>query len=219
MGMQTSKSEVLKKSLVGEFTTSKGEAPTLTEVRRWENSSWKKVHGLNIYEMGEGHFLFEFACKETVEQEVEGDWVWINLPVKMQWWSPTVCRSAGRDITDAIWIRVVGLPLNFWEHHTFKAIGDFCGGWIETEEETQLRNHLKWARIRIKGKGSNVPKEVTIDDGSLLYTMQVWTEAPAKVDVGEDEIQDSSEKFFTQRSPINGPKGSEEDSVLLIGTA
>ncbi|WMV44637.1 hypothetical protein MTR67_038022 [Solanum verrucosum] len=208
-------SEVLKKSLVGEFMTSKGEAPTLTEVRGWASSLWKKVHGLNIYDMGEGFFLFEFASKVTAEQVVEGDWVWRNLPVKMQWWSPTVCALAGGDRTNAIWIRVVGLPLHFWEHHTFKAIGDFCGGWIETEEETQLRNHLKWARIKIKGNGSDVPKEVTIDDGAFLYTMQVWTEAPARVTVGEN----NSEKGFTQRSPIDGPKVFVEDSVVLRGAA
>ncbi|KAK6776326.1 hypothetical protein RDI58_027327 [Solanum bulbocastanum] len=76
--------------------------------------------------MGEGFFLFEFASKVTAEQVVKGDWVWRNLLVKMQWWSPTVCASAGGDRTNAIWIRVVGLPLHFWEHHTFKAIEDFC---------------------------------------------------------------------------------------------
>ncbi|KAH0745972.1 hypothetical protein KY285_007629 [Solanum tuberosum] len=210
-------SEVLKKSLVGEFMTSKGEAPTLTEVRRWASSLWKKVHGLNIYDMGEGFFLFEFAFKVTSEQVVEGDQVWRNLPVKMQWWSPTVCASAGGDRTNAIWIRVVDLPLHFWEHHTFKAIGDFCGGWIETEKETQLRNHLKWARIKIKGNRSDVPKEVTINDGVFLYTIQVWTEAPAKVTVGENNIRSSSEKVFTQRFPIDGPKVFVEDSVVLRG--
>lgn len=145
-------SEVLKKSLVDEFMFSKGEVPTLTEVRRWANSLWKNVHGLNIYEMREGQFLFEFASKVTTEQVVEGDWVWRNLLVKRQWWNLAVSTSVGERL-NAVWIRVVGLPLHFWKQHTFKAIGDFCGGWIETEDETPLRNHLKWAKIRIKENG------------------------------------------------------------------
>lgn len=157
-----------------------------------EKSSWS-VHLCN----GEGLFLFEFASKVTMEQVVEGDQVWRNFLVKMQLWSSIVCTSARREIPNTIWIRVVGLPLHFWEHHTFKAIEDFCGGWIETEEETQLRNHLKWARIKIKGNGSEVPKEVTIDDGSLLYTMHVWTEVPARVVTGKDEIQNFGQEVFT----------------------
>uniref|UniRef100_M1AIE8 Hydroxyproline-rich glycoprotein GAS31 n=1 Tax=Solanum tuberosum TaxID=4113 RepID=M1AIE8_SOLTU len=32
---------------------------------------------------------------------------------------------------------------------TFRAIGDHSGGWMEMEE-TQLRTHLKWERVRIK---------------------------------------------------------------------
>ncbi|KAH0675595.1 hypothetical protein KY285_023396 [Solanum tuberosum] len=76
-------------------------------------------------------------------------------------------------------------PLHLWAQKTFKAISDFCGGGVETEEETHLRNHLKWARIKTNGDGSCVSKEVTIDDSSFQFTMQLWTEAPVRVAAGE----------------------------------
>lgn len=41
-------------------------------------------------------------------------------------------------------------------------------------EEMQLGNHLKWTRIKVEEDGSNVPRGVTIDDGSLWYTMQIY---------------------------------------------
>ncbi|WMV18930.1 hypothetical protein MTR67_012315 [Solanum verrucosum] len=210
-----SQSDVLKKSLVGKFMVSKGETPNLTEVRKWANNLWKQTHGLNIYEMGEGIFLFEFASKTTAEQVVEGDWVWKNSPVKMQWWSPTIGTSADYDRPKSTWVRVVGLPLHLWAQKTFKAIGDFCGGWVETEEETHLRNHLKWARIKINGDGSCVPKEVTIDDSSFQYTMQLWTEAPVRVVAGEDGIQIQPQMVFTQQSTSRGPEDLVENSVLV----
>lgn len=194
---------------------SKGETPTLTEIRKWANNLWKQTHGLNIYEMGVGIFLFEFASKTTAEQVVEGDWVWKNFPVKMQWWSPIIGTSVDCGRPKSIWVRVVGLPMHLWAQKTFKAIGDFCGGWVETEEETHLRNHLKWARIKVNGDGSSVPKEVTIDDGSLQYTMQLWSETPVRVAVGEDESQIQSQKVFTQQSTSLGPTVLEENSVLL----
>lgn len=50
-------SESLKRSLVAEFISSKGEASTLLQVRKWANGLWQKVHGLYIYEMGEVFFF------------------------------------------------------------------------------------------------------------------------------------------------------------------
>ncbi|KAF3644751.1 hypothetical protein FXO37_21322 [Capsicum annuum] len=43
---------------------------------------------------------------------------------------------------------VLGLSLQLWNSDTMKKIGDECGGWLENKEETELRNHLRWARIR-----------------------------------------------------------------------
>lgn len=67
----------------------------------------------------------------------------------------------------------MGLPLHFWTEKIFKAIGDHCGGWLETEEETSLKNHLKWARNKIKGDGTSAPKEIKIADKGLPFLFGV----------------------------------------------
>lgn len=72
------------------------------------------------------------------------------------------------------WVRIVGLPLHLWSQKIFKIIGEYCGGRIETEEETTLRNHVKWARVKVCGDRSNIPKEVKIKNGGVLYSMQIW---------------------------------------------
>lgn len=56
---------------------------------------------------------------------------------------------------------------------------------MDTEEETQLRNHLKWARIR--GEESEVPKEITLEQGGVLFTIQIWEETPVTSAMGEDK--------------------------------
>ncbi|KAG5577639.1 hypothetical protein H5410_057773 [Solanum commersonii] len=56
----------------------------------------------------------------------------------------------------------------------FKKIGDQCGGFIETEEETSLKNHLHWARIKVVERG-------------FIYTIPVWCEIPVTVRRGEME--------------------------------
>lgn len=73
--------------------------------------------------------------------------------------------------------------------------------------------------MKIKGSGSEVPKKVTIDDGSLLCTMQLWTEVPARVVIRADEIQNCGQEVFTQWSPVDRPKVSLGGSALSRGAA
>ncbi|KAG5568487.1 hypothetical protein H5410_064495 [Solanum commersonii] len=47
-----------------------------------------QTHGLNIYEMGNDFFLFEFALRVCAEKQViEGDWEWRNNPIILRWWN------------------------------------------------------------------------------------------------------------------------------------
>lgn len=71
--------------------------------------------------------------------------------------------------------------MNLWSQKIFEEIGDHCGGFIETEEETTLRNRLHWARIKAKGDGKEIPKEVEVETEGLIYTIPVWVEAPVTV--------------------------------------
>lgn len=50
----------------------------------------------------------------------------------------------------------------------FQADRQMSGGWIKTEEETSLKNHLRWARYKVRGDGSEVSREKEMEsDGSL----------------------------------------------------
>lgn len=55
------------------------------------------------------------------------------------------------------------------------------------EEETSLRNHLKWARVKTKGDGGKVPKEVEIEDIGLTFICSYLLQTPTILLTGEDE--------------------------------
>lgn len=80
--------EVLNRSLIGNFKDV--DTPTLLEIIRWSSSMWKQIFGMNIYEMGSKIFLFEFSSKAAAEQVMNGDWLWKQMHIRFQWWSPTV---------------------------------------------------------------------------------------------------------------------------------
>ena len=86
-----------------------------------------------------------------------------------------------------------------------KEIGDKCGGWLATEEETTRKppfflfflvlkkNHLRWARIKGKGPIENIPREVEIQDGGLIFPLPVWVESPTRFRRSEVVELDSQE--------------------------
>lgn len=51
-----------------------------------------------------------------------------------------------------------------------------CGGWKRTKEETELRNHLKWARIEVFGDARNKPNEVSIYKEGYTFKIPIWIE-------------------------------------------
>lgn len=99
--------------------------------------------------MGDNRFLFEFASKTVAEHVLRGEWFWKRHKFKLQWWSPMAGTVPAVEEVYHTWIRLVGLPLHLWSQKVFAAVGDYCGGRIQTEEETELRNHLKWARLKV----------------------------------------------------------------------
>ncbi|GFS31727.1 hypothetical protein Acr_00g0018900 [Actinidia rufa] len=63
----------------------------------------------------------------------------------------------------------------------FRALGDRCGGYITTAEETLSRDHAEWARICVRGTGSSILATLSIGMGSLVYVCPVWAESGARV--------------------------------------
>lgn len=111
---------------------------------------------------------------------LKGEWRWKKSKLTLDWWSPIVGCWPKNVTRSWAWIRVYGLPLNLSSQTTFKQIGDACGGWIETEEETTLKNHLHWARIKVKGDG-DVPREVEMGSDGYIFKMPIWCEVLATV--------------------------------------
>lgn len=138
--------------------------------------------------MGNNLFLFECRSMHQAEQITEGSWEWRKTLVKLIWWNPPINIVEETERIDSIWFRILGLPLHVWSQTTFEAIEDHCGGCLETEEETMLQNHLKWARIRMFGDGHNISKESSSKMGEFSFKLQIWVESPTRSIVEKEGI-------------------------------
>uniref|UniRef100_A0A3Q7GJC9 Uncharacterized protein n=1 Tax=Solanum lycopersicum TaxID=4081 RepID=A0A3Q7GJC9_SOLLC len=79
-----------------------------------------------------------------------------------------------------------------WSNKMFKQIGDRCGGFIKTEEETTLKNHLHWAQIKIHGDGKKVSREIELTSDGYVYAIPIWVESP--VTVKSEKVMKEREK-------------------------
>lgn len=51
---------------------------------------------------------------------------------------------------------------------------------METEEETLLKNRMRWACIKVKGPLKEIPRFVEVTDGDIVFSLPIWVEALAR---------------------------------------
>ncbi|WMV36519.1 hypothetical protein MTR67_035672 [Solanum verrucosum] len=202
--VQLEDEDLLARCLVGKFF-GEDDTPTRNDVRRWAQQTWNGAHGVQVYDMNGILFLFEFQSSKAAEHVLMGDWRRQGSRLKLQWWSPTIGAFPITHEFEWFWIRVLGLPLHLWSRPIMKEIGDRCGGWIETEEETDLKNHLRWARIRVKGPAKKIPASIEIADEENIFSLPIWVESPVtfrkKYDEGACTSKERDEGGYRGRNP------------------
>lgn len=118
---------LLTRCLVGSVEQDCKEKPTLPDIRKWSNLAWKNTLGVNIYEMYDENFLFEFPNKHMAEQVLKGQWSWRNMRFNLVRWSPMVGFTSSSIIKKVKWIRAIGVPLYPWSHEVSMKLAKSVG--------------------------------------------------------------------------------------------
>ena len=63
-----------------------------------------------------------------------------------------------------------------------------------------MKNHLRWARLRVLGPREKIPSSIEISDGDLIFTLPVWIEAPVRYrKKEEDGLRDREVKKMKEK--------------------
>ena len=82
-------------------------------------------------------------------------------------------REFQRDVS---WVRIPGLPLQFWSMEFFKRVGDACGGFVDIDEETKKSIYRKGVTILVKNNGKEVPGSLEVIAGFASFSIPLWWE-------------------------------------------
>ncbi|GLJ49043.1 hypothetical protein SUGI_1034590 [Cryptomeria japonica] len=104
-------------AIVGHFFSFR---PSIDMVRRWAESCWKLKGSLEVSSMPGGLFLFKFNTDEDLIYVLSGSWAYGKHFLTMAKWKPGFDPSAELNHMAPVWVRLPGLPLEFWDEQIFR---------------------------------------------------------------------------------------------------
>ena len=99
-----------------------------------------------------------------------------GVRLSLDWWPPTMGCSRMEFQRDVSWVRIPGLPLQFWCMEFFKRVGDACGGFVDVDEETKKSRYRRGARILVKNIGKEVPGRLEVIARFASFSIPLWWE-------------------------------------------
>lgn len=173
-------SKFLSQCLIGIFNDPFHSSPNTDVIQKWFLNRWKITAGLKITPLSHNQFLFEMPSRQEAARIMAGEWFWNGRKLTLKWWSPEAGTEIDAPISELQWVKALGIPLHAWSESTFKVIGNMCGGFVDTDEDTKRRNHLYWARICVKKSGTVLPNKIKLEVGDRNFEITILIDTHAK---------------------------------------
>ncbi|XP_059064150.1 uncharacterized protein LOC131856394 [Cryptomeria japonica] len=114
-------------------------------VRQWAKSCWKLKGCLEVSAMPGGLFLFKFNTDEDLMYVLLGSWAYGKHFLTMDKWKPSFDPSTELNRMAPVWVRLLGLPLEFWDEQIFRWIGNSFGSFVAADLITLNKSRLVYA--------------------------------------------------------------------------
>ena len=168
----TSKLKDLSRFLVGRWDAEDEKGPDLRVVEIWANTQWSFCGKVRVAALRDALFLFEFSNRGDAQRVLqEGSRLLKGVRLSLDWWAPTMGCSRVEFQRDVSWVRIPGLPLQFWCMEFFRRVGDACGGFVDVDEETKKSRYRRGARILVKNNGKEVPGRLEVIAGFASFSI------------------------------------------------
>ncbi|RVW87579.1 hypothetical protein CK203_041211 [Vitis vinifera] len=143
--------------------------------------------------MEKNRVLLEFEILgEAIRVMSAGNRSFDGAHLRLERWNPRIGCSEEVEITNEVWVRIVGLPLSLWNKTILRRVGEECGGFIAMDPRTEKMQELQWARILIRTDGEDLPSRLEISVEEKVYALALWW-----------ELKPSLKKAQENRSEVN----------------
>ena len=201
--------EQLESCLVGLWGGGTSPIPDLKTLKYRAWHTWKVTGRMKVEVLGRGLWLFGFGSPNEARRILREKTGSVGgLPISLREWGKDVGCKFGRERRSTVWIRLLGLPLHLWSLPILKRIGDKCGGFDAVDENTELLNDPRWARIRVKWDGSSSPGSMIVAEGDRNFAIQLWWELQPRM-MWENSLSKPRRDFGTREEGDVCPRAME----------
>ena len=102
-----------------------------------------------ITPLAKGWFSFRCECKKDAYYVLGKIWNYGTTPFQLKRWTPLFDADTERLDTIPVWVRLLGLPWEFWNPASLDDIGRALGSFIEENLSCQKTRVWKVARILV----------------------------------------------------------------------
>ena len=112
---------------------------------------WKPVGRIDIIDLEHGHFLIKFGLKTDLDGVLTGGpWFVGQQFLAIRQWEPEFKASKVMSSSVAVWVRLLELPVEFYEPTILKKIGSTIGLVLRIDSHTINGERGRFARICIQ---------------------------------------------------------------------
>ncbi|XP_058733532.1 uncharacterized protein LOC131605159 [Vicia villosa] len=109
---------------------------------------WAKHGSLSIVDLGNDYFTASFANNDDHYRALmEGPWLIYDHYLSVQEWKPNFCPSSDAVEQIAVWVRISGLPLEYYDARVLAFIGNRIGTTVKVDRNTLKIERGKYARL------------------------------------------------------------------------
>ncbi|XP_058733900.1 uncharacterized protein LOC131605574 [Vicia villosa] len=114
---------------------------------------WAQKGIINIIDLGQEFFLVTFTSEEGQEFALmEGSWSWMIYDhyLTVRDWRDNFCLARDAIEELAIWVRIYGLPIEYYDNSVLSYIVDQIGKTVKVDKNTLTRAKIKYVRLCIQ---------------------------------------------------------------------
>ena len=147
--------------------------PAEKDMLTWIQQRWKPKGHVELKLGAKGFFTVIFSNLEDRERIFEeGPYFMNNAGLFMRDWVDCYNPEKESMLAAPIWIRLFGLPTEFWDPEILKGIGNTIGSFVKVAESTKRGRYTTYARICAY---MNIT-EPLLDSIELEYHDEIWNQ-------------------------------------------
>ncbi|KAK2378394.1 zinc ion binding / nucleic acid binding protein [Trifolium repens] len=112
---------------------------------------WVRSGIINIIDLGNDYYLVAFSHEDDQSAALlNGPWFIYDHYLTMKEWSPNFHPASDTIKKVAVWVRISGLPIEYYDAKVLKSVGDRVGRTVKVDKNTLTQERGKYARLCVE---------------------------------------------------------------------